>query len=45
MLSRRGYITYDLAQVAPGLLESLHGEPGVGVGTHVERLDLLVQGR
>lgn len=33
----------DLLQVAPGLLQGLHGEPGVGVGHHLVALDLLVQ--
>ena len=33
----------DLLQVPPGLLQGLHGEPGVGVGHHLVALDLLVQ--
>ena len=33
----------DGLEVLPGLLQGLHGEPGVGVGSHVEALDLLVQ--
>lgn len=33
----------DLLQVPPGLLQGLHGEPGVGVGGHAEALDLAVQ--
>lgn len=33
----------DLLQVPPGLLQSLHGEPGVGVGHHVVALDLPVE--
>lgn len=33
----------DLLQVPPGLLQGLHGEPGVGVGRHLVALDLLVQ--
>lgn len=37
-----GYLD-DLLQVAPGLLQGLHGEPGVGVGGHAEALDLAVQ--
>lgn len=34
----------DFLEVPPGLLQSLHGEPGVGVGPHLKGLDLLVQG-
>lgn len=30
-------------QVFPGVLESLHGEPGVRVGSHLEALDLFVK--
>lgn len=33
----------DLLQVPPGLLQGLHGEPGVGIGHHLVALDLLVQ--
>ena len=33
----------DLLQTLPGVLEGLHGEPGVGVDAHVEAEDLLVQ--
>ena len=33
----------DLPEVVPGVVEGVHGEPGVGVGSHVEALDLLVQ--
>lgn len=33
----------DLLQVPPGLLQGLHGEPGVRVGHHLVALDLLVQ--
>ena len=33
----------DLLQVAPGIFESLHGEPGVRVLSDVEAFDLLVQ--
>lgn len=33
----------DLLQVPPGLLQSLHGEPGVGVRHHVVALDLTVE--
>lgn len=33
----------DLLQVPPGLLQGLHGEPGVGVGGHAEAFDLAVE--
>lgn len=33
----------DLLQVFPGVLQGLHGEPGVGVDVHLEALYLLVQ--
>lgn len=33
----------DLLQVPPGLLQSLHGEPGVGVRHHMVALDLAVE--
>lgn len=41
----RGFITYlnDLLQVPPGLLQSLHGKPGVGVGHHLVALDLAIK--
>lgn len=34
----------DLLEVPPGLLQGVHGEPGVGVGSHLKGLDLFVQG-
>lgn len=33
----------DFLQVPPGLVQGLHGEPGVGIGDHMEALDLPVQ--
>lgn len=33
----------DLLQVPPGLLQSLHGEPSVGVRHHMVALDLAVE--
>ena len=33
----------DLLKVPPGVLQCLHGEPGVRVLAHVEALDLLVK--
>lgn len=33
----------DLLQVPPGLLQSLHSEPGIGVGDHVVALDLAIE--
>lgn len=33
----------DLLQIAPGVLERLHREPGVRIGSDVEALDLLVE--
>jgi len=35
----------DLLEVVPCVVQGLHGEPGVGVRTHVEALDLAVEGR
>ena len=35
----------DFLEVPPGLLQGVHGEPGVGVGSHLKGLYLLVQGR
>ena len=32
----------DLLQVAPGVVQGLHGEPGVGVGADIVGLDLLI---
>ena len=33
----------DALQVAPSVVQGLHGEPGVGVEADVEALDLLVE--
>ena len=35
----------DLLQVAPRVLQRLHGEPGVRIGAHLEALDVSIQRR
>lgn len=35
--------TNNLLEIPPGVFQGLHGKPGVGVGAHIEGLDLLVQ--